>query len=210
MSKIERFKRKDATYDTMEIEYDIDRITGKEHVLTVSIFNPDTGDVKLKFYYSNDKINKIEAFSIGHDVDESYIGKPTAVYKYSDTSNGFIRCEFVYMRSETKKYMTGVLDFKGNSSSDIDSKLIESAHYLPDGVNIANIIKWDSVDNIYNYTEYKIESSVHKVVISAKFSEDKVPTGIWKIHSKSLIDNKDIYITLDTVIGDFINDLVFG
>jgi len=207
MSKTERYKRKDASFDTMEMEYDTSNINGVSVINTITIFNPANGEKKLKFYYKNNFIEKIEAFTVGHDVDTSYVGNPTAVYIYTQMGNGYVRCDFKYLRNKFKMYMEGIILFRPEDTEDTSSKLIKSIHYLPDGMNIANIIEWDDTENIYKLIEREMDGTTSKVVLDAKFTQLKEPTGVWKIHAKSLIDNQEIFVELNTILADF-NNLV--
>lgn len=205
MSNIERYKRKGEPFDTLEIEYVKNSLTNDDIVKTMTVFDPKTGNTKLKFYYNdNGFVPKIETFSVGHDVEQSYIGSPTGIFMYSESPNGRVTCEFKYLRSETKLYMSGILDFDLNEPQE-NYKLIKSVHYLPDGINEANSITWDDTLNKYTLIERELDNGVSKVVLEAKFDQNKLPDGVWKLHAKSIDDNKDISVELDVILQDIKN-----
>lgn len=205
MSSTERYRKTGEAFDTLELVFSKNPLNNDNVIETITVFDPKTGNDKLKFYYNaNGFITKIETFSIGHDVEQGYVGSPTGIFLYTEMPDGSIRCEFRYLRSQNKLYMKGILVFGLNNPVD-DYKLVRSAHYLPDGVNEANVIEWDEVTSKYTLTEHELDNGVSKVVLEAKFDQNKLPTGIWKLHAKSVDDNRDIMVEINTLLQDVEN-----
>ena len=206
MSKIERFKKKDDLFDTLEMEVDKDTNTGEDIVKNVTILDNKTGNKRIKFYVDEDNfIYKIEAFAKGHDIDSGYEG-PTAIYEYRDGLID-ITCNFKYLRSETKLVMEGIIKFNRRQEQDT-ARLIKSIHYLEDGVNIANRIDYVEDTNKYMLIERELVDGVSKLVFQGEFTAAMIPTGIWTVHAKSLDDNRDISIEIDTVTQDLRNNVL--
>lgn len=206
MSKIERFKKKDDLFDTLEMEVDKDTNTGEDIIKNVTILDNKTGNKRIKFYVDEDNfIYKIEAFAKGHDIDSGYEG-PTAIYEYKDGLTD-ITCNFKYLRSETKLVMEGIIKFNRRQEQDT-ARLIKSIHYLEDGVNIANRIDYVEDTNNYMLIERELVDGVSKLVFQGEFTAAMIPTGIWTVHAKSLDDNRDISIEIDTVEKDLRNNVL--
>ena len=206
MSKSERFKKKDDLFDTLEMEVDKDTNTGEDIIKNVTILDNKTGNKRLKFYVDEDNfIYKIEAFAKGHDIDSGYEG-PTAIYEYRDGLID-ITCNFKYLRSETKLVMEGIIKFNRRQEQDT-ARLIKSIHYLEDGVNIANRIDYVEDTNKYMLIERELVDGVSKLVFQGEFTAAMIPTGIWTVHAKSLDDNRDISIEIDTVEKDLRNNIL--
>ena len=206
MSRIERFKKKDDLFDTLEMEVDKDTNTGEDAIKSMTILDNKTGNKRIKFYVNEDSfIYKIEAFAKGHDIDSGYEG-PTAIYEYKDGLFD-ITCNFKYLRSETKLVMEGIITFNRRRDQDT-AKLIKSIHYLEDGVNIANRIDYVEDTNKYMLIEREFVDGVSKLVFQGEFTADMIPIGIWSVHAKSLDDNRDISIEIDTAIKDLKNNVL--
>lgn len=206
MSRIERFKKKDDLFDTLEMEVDKDTNTGEDIIKNVTILDNKTGNKRIKFYVDEENfIYKIEAFAKGHDIDSGYEG-PTAIYEYKDGLFD-ITCNFKYLRSETKLVMEGIITFNRRREQDT-AKLIKSIHYLEDGVNIANRIDYVEDTNKYMLIEREFVDGVSKLVFQGEFTAVMIPTGIWTVHAKSLDDNRDISIEIDTVTQDLRNNVL--
>lgn len=206
MSKIERFKKKDDLFDTLEMEVDKDANTGEDIIKNVTILDNKTGNKRIKFYVDEDNfIYKIEAFAKGHDIDSGYEG-PTAIYEYKDGLVD-ITCNFKYLRSETKLVMEGIIKFNRRQEQDT-ARLIKSIHYLEDGVNIANRIDYVEDTNKYILIERELVDGVPKLVFQGEFTASMIPTGVWTVHAKSLDDNKDISIEIDTITKDLRNNVL--
>lgn len=201
MSKFERYKKKGDAFDTLEIEFDVSPVNGSNVIKTMLVFDNKTGEKRLKLYYNEGFMYKAEAFATGHDIQTDYEG-PTVIYEYT-RELGHIKCVFKYLRSETKLYMEGILIFNPNPESN-EHQLINSIHYLEDGVSIANRIDFLEASNKYILVERETIDGVSRLVFEGEFNRNNLPSGIWKIHAKAIDDHRDLLVKINTTTKEII------
>ena len=207
---IRRYKKKADSFDTLEIDYEKDPNDGSEIINKISVLDNTTGKPRIIGYINRinpeETVYKIEVWSKGHDVEAGYEG-PTAVYNYSldtDPSAKYeLSCNFSYLRSNTKKYVEGIVKI----DTETEDIIVASAKlYDLDCINVTDIISYDEVREIYTLNQYENDGEDnYRLIMSGEYDKHRVERGTFRIYD---LITSNVLVEINTTLRDTLEVLM--
>ena len=207
---IRRYKKTADPYDTLEVEYEKDPNDGTEVINKITVFDNVTGKPRIIGYINRvnteETIYKIEVWSKGHDIEAGYEG-PTAIYNYAIIGDGTaifdLKCDFSYMRSNSKKYVDGIV--KINTKSE-EVLVTHAKLYDLDGVNVTDMISYDEARETYTLNQYENDGEDnYRLIMSGEYDKNKIEVGTFRIYD---IITSDVIVDINTALKDTLEALM--